>query len=174
MIVLMRLKRLRSYFASRVEGPYMEVEALEYEFMSDETVLTFPVVDGARTFAGCYVVTATDSFGNVSQLSGPACIDYCPKLEMSNVFSPNQDGINEIFLPLTHRDVRLVEIVILDRWGVEVHRTRNEISRLWDGRVDRNGKEASDGVYYYYIVYDELGLTENTRREQKGWVMLMR
>ncbi len=161
-------------FSSRIEGPYMPVEVLDYAMMGQETTLTFPVTDGARTFAGCYVVTATDSFGNVSELSSPTCIDYCPQLEMSNVFSPNQDGINDLFLPKSYRDVRLVEIILFDRWGVEVHRTRNEISRLWDGIIDSNGKEASDGVYYYYIVYDELGLTENRRQEQKGWVMLLR
>jgi gliding motility-associated-like protein len=141
--------------------------------MDEVTTLEYEVSDGAQTFAGCYVVTATDSFGNVSLLSQPSCIDFCPVLEMSNVFSPNGDGINDVLTPLSLRDVRLVECIIFDRWGTEVSRSRNEISRLWDGR-NNNGKLSKEGVYYYVLVYDELGLVENERKQLKGWVMLMR
>jgi hypothetical protein len=140
-------------FASRVEGPYLPVEALEYATMDAVTTLSYQVSDGARTFAGCYVVTATDSFGNVSVLSDPSCIDYCPKLTMSNVFTPNNDGIN-------------------DRWGVEAHRTTGDIGNLWDGRT--RGRLANEGTYYYIITYDELGLIESERKQLKGWVVLMR
>ncbi len=159
-------------FASRVEGPYLPVESLDYAPMDEVTTLSYQVTDGARTFAGCYVVTATDSFGNVSLLSPPSCIDFCPKLTMSNVFTPNGDGINDVFIPVEQRDVRLVEIVIFDRWGVEAHRSRNEISRLWDGST--RGHPANEGTYYYIITYDELGLVENERKQMKGWVLLMR
>jgi gliding motility-associated-like protein len=159
-------------FSSRVEGPYLPIEQLEYANMSDMTTLTYRVSDGARTFAGCYVVTATDSFGNTSLLSEPSCIDYCPKLTMSNVFTPNGDGINEVFIPVEQRDVRLVEIVIFDRWGVEAHRNNADIGRLWDGTT--GGRLANEGTYYYIITYDELGLVESERKQLKGWVMLIR
>lgn len=159
-------------FASRVEGPYLPVETLEYATMDEMTTLSYQVSDGARTFAGCYVVTATDSFGNVSVLSDPSCIDYCPKLTMSNVFTPNNDGINDVFLPVDQRDIRLVEIVIFDRWGVEAHRTTGDIGNLWDGRT--RGRLANEGTYYYIITYDELGLIESERKQLKGWVVLMR
>jgi gliding motility-associated-like protein len=160
-------------FSTRIEGPYEPVETLDYASMDEVTTLEYEVSDGAQTFAGCYVVTATDSFGNVSLLSQPSCIDFCPVLEMSNVFSPNGDGINDVLTPLSLRDVRLVECIIFDRWGTEVSRSRNEISRLWDGR-NNNGKLSKEGVYYYVLVYDELGLVENERKQLKGWVMLMR
>lgn len=161
-------------FAPRPEGPYDPVATVNYADFGTDTTLLFPVSSGSRTFAGCYAVTAADRFGNMSILSEPVCIDFCPNLEMPNVFTPNNDGFNEILLPLSYRDVRLVNFQIFDRWGKEMHNTSTEISNLWDGTVGSTGRDAAAGTYYYVLQYDELGLTENTRQVKKGYVVLMR
>ena len=61
-----------------------------------------------------------------------------------------------------------------DRWGRLLHTNISDIEVLWNGEVDFNNNEAADGVYYYYMVYEELGLTENVTRELKGWVTLLK
>ena len=76
-----------------------------------------------QDFAGCYTATATDTLGNESTVSAASCIDFCPSLVMANVFSPNDDGINDILRPVQFQDVILKEIHIYDRWGRLVYQT---------------------------------------------------
>lgn len=160
-------------FAQRAEGPYMEVARLDYNaFGADTTVVV--VGGGGQDFAGCYATTATDTLGNVSQLSEPACVDYCPALVMSNIFTPNGDGFNDVLRPVSYQDVILKEIHIFDRWGRKLYETTTNIEQLWDGSIRFSSRPAPEGVYYYYLRYEELGLSGNTPRELRGWVQLMR
>ncbi|TAE43726.1 MAG: hypothetical protein EAZ89_21935 [Bacteroidetes bacterium] len=71
------------------------------------------------------------------------------------------------------RDVALKEIRIFDRWGRVWHTGSGDWNNMWNGQTD-NGKAAPEGVYYYYLSYDELGITGNTPRELKGWITLLR
>lgn len=63
------------------------------------------------------------------------------QLEIPNVFTPNDDGINDFFSP-TVTNYPGWEITILNRWGNEVT-VLNENHPIWDG------KEATEGVYFY-------------------------
>lgn len=58
-----------------------------------------------------------------------------------NVFTPNGDGINDIFL----ENMDEVELIIINRWGQKVF----EGIGGWDGMC--NGKEMSAGTYFYMI-----------------------
>ena len=64
-----------------------------------------------------------------------------------NSFTPNNDGINDVFKPEAI-DVDYYECVILNRWGKEVFRTEDP-SQGWDGT--HNGKKLGDGVYVWII-----------------------
>lgn len=160
-------------FANNPAGPYREVSRLGINDFALDTLLTFTFAGDLNAFAGCYAVTATDTLGNTSELSEPFCIDFCPDLIMANVFSPNNDGINDIFKPKFYRDVVLVNFQVFDRWGRLIHTTRQDIGVLWSGEAF-NGKQAKEGVYYYHIEYEELGLGGNTPQQLKGWVTLLR
>ncbi len=68
-----------------------------------------------------------------------------------NVFSPNGDGANDIFIPhLFDQDIELYELFIYNRWGNLVFSTF-DVSVGWNGTVI--GKEAvsSTGVYVWRI-----------------------
>ncbi|MDX2250376.1 MAG: gliding motility-associated C-terminal domain-containing protein [Bacteroidia bacterium] len=160
-------------FANNPAGPYREVSRLPFGSFSLDTTLLFTFNNDLNAYAGCYAVTATDTLGNTSPLSEPFCIDYCPDLVMANVFSPNGDGINDIFKPKFYRDVILKEFKVFDRWGRLMHTSTTDIGVLWQGEAF-DGKAAKEGVYYYYIRYEELGLGGNTPGERTGWVTLMR
>lgn len=162
------------YYALSDQGPFEPVATLPYSSFGADTVLTFVFDEKDQNFSGCYAINATDLLGNVSTLSDPICLEFCPGLEMGNVFSPNNDGINDYFTPLFYRDVRLRDFKVYDRWGRLLHTNISDIEVLWNGEVDFNNNEAADGVYYYYMVYEELGLTENVTRELKGWVTLLK
>jgi gliding motility-associated-like protein len=163
-------------FATNSAGPYVPVANFLYEEFDANGEIRFERTfeSGGNTFAGCYLVTATDTLGNVSELGEPWCIDFCPKLELPNMFSPNGDGVNDVFRPVVFQDIQLREFIVFDRWGRKMYTNTSDLGRLWEGQLSLGGQQAEEGVYYYYIRYEELGINGNLPFEQKGWVMLMR
>ncbi len=71
-------------------------------------------------------------------------------LSLPNVFTPNDDNKNRIFLP-THSGIDQFNMKIYNRWGEIVFET-NLLERGWDGRTFA-GKECPDGTYYYVSTY---------------------
>ncbi len=63
-----------------------------------------------------------------------------------NVFTPNGDGSNDIFIPTTI-GVKDVKCTVYDRWGMEVYSWIG-VTNGWNGKTTQ-GKEAVDGVYYW-------------------------
>ena len=51
------------------------------------------------SYAGCYVVTATDRAGNESAPSNTVCKDNCFFFSLPNIITPNNDGKNDVFQP---------------------------------------------------------------------------
>lgn len=105
------------------------------------------------TSAGCYVVTAVDSVGNESSFSGPQCVENCPVYELPNVFTPNGDNQNDLFVPRLNRFIARVEFEVYNRWGNLVFKTENP-ELLWDGQ-DSSGSVLQDGTYFYKCILYE-------------------
>lgn len=97
--------------------------------------------------AGCYSVTAIDSVGNESLPSNIFCVDNCPVYELPNVFTPNNDGANDLFVPISNLFIEEIEFEVFDRWGVNVFNT-TEPKINWNG-TNQSGKALNEGVYYY-------------------------
>jgi gliding motility-associated-like protein len=70
-----------------------------------------------------------------------------------NTFSPNGDGMNDVFYPRGRGIQRIRSMTIFNRWGERVYEKRefavNDPSLGWNGRV--NGKQATSDVYTYVI-----------------------
>ena len=76
-----------------------------------------------------------------------------PSLDVPNVFTPNNDGMNDYFKPAT-TSLRGFEIWIYTRTGKQVYYYRGNDLRDWqgwDGRIQNSGKEADEGVYFFTI-----------------------
>jgi len=115
-----------------------------------------------------YVVIGTNEFGCMSKDSVMVDIDYKAITMVPNAFSPNGDGVNDVFkVPdLSYR--KLLAFIVYDRWGRKVFETTNpEIG--WDGT--HNNKQVDIGVYSYFI---KLGFANNTVETYKGDVTLIR
>lgn len=91
-----------------------------------------------------------------------------------NAFSPNQDGINDTFLPLFGKGVtRLLEFKIFNRWGDLVFErtdcTPNDPACAWDGAF--HGKPLNPGIYIYvaHILFADRHIELS-----KGEIWLMR
>lgn len=107
------------------------------------------------SMAGCYLVTAIDSFNNESLPSVRLCLDQCSNYMLPNVFSPNGDGINDLYRPKRTSYVERVEMTIFNRWGLQVYYTENPDIN-WDGKINNSDRLASPGVYYYICdVYEQ-------------------
>ena len=65
-----------------------------------------------------------------------------------NIFSPNGDGINDVFtFEFKAASIAEFECVIVNRWGVLITELTS-ITDGWDG-TNKNGVLVEDGVYFY-------------------------
>lgn len=76
-----------------------------------------------------------------------------PLIEIPNLFSPNNDGVNDYFKLVVGQDLEAVALEVYNRWGALVFRS-NEIDFRWDGNA-LNGNKCSDGVYFWVLTYKE-------------------
>lgn len=82
-----------------------------------------------------------------------------------NVFTPNDDGMNENWQPkLCLDDDGQVNITIYNRWGKKVFESINN-DTYWDGRTT-SGNNCPEGTYYYIIT--------TTKETYKGTIQLLR
>ena len=79
---------------------------------------------------------------------------------MPNAFTPNGDGINDVWSPLGNAlDAwRPTNCAICDRWGEEIFASTDPLEG-WDGTA--GGKEVPIGVYVFHAnVIDAISLEE--------------
>lgn len=91
-------------------------------------------------------------------------------IHVPNAFTPNGDGINDVFLPsLDGFAVREYNLTIWDRWGEMIFETDDE-RQAWNGLL--GGTLVQDGVYIWQI---ELRTPQFTGRKRlRGHVTLLR
>jgi len=75
----------------------------------------------------------------------------------ANVFTPNGDGINDVYT-IKHQNIVELNVQVYNRWGNLV-RHYNGLTTEWLGNND-NGKPLSDGVYFIVVnAIDKFGET---------------
>ena len=96
-----------------------------------------------------------------------------PDVQLPNAFTPNNDGLNDIFMPVGSTRVRFQRFEVYNRWGELLFRTTdfepNDTSQGWDGTY--RGSMAATGTYTYRLV---AVIEEKGRREYQGQVQLLR
>lgn len=99
--------------------------------------------------AGVYpfVYTVSDAFGCRDSVNGEIIIKDVQTFYIPEAFTPNGDGVNELFAPaVTNYDG--YEMDIFGVWGQPIYHTGD--SKPWDG-TDSSGKQVQQGVYVYRI-----------------------
>ncbi|TND06956.1 MAG: hypothetical protein FD123_3420 [Bacteroidetes bacterium] len=126
---------------------------------------------GLTSVAGCYAVTALDTFNNQSAYSNIVCVDNCPEYILPNVFTPDADGTNDFFIPFPFRYIESIDLKIFDRWGVLIFETTDPAIK-WNGRDMTTNKLCTDGVYYYICTVNEIRLEGIVPRQISGFFHL--
>jgi gliding motility-associated-like protein len=83
-------------------------------------------------------------------------------INIPNSFSPNNDGLNDYFIPreLLSSGLLQFKMSIYNRWGEKIYFTDKTDGRGWDGKY--NNKTQESGVYIYIIdVVFKNGLRKN-------------
>ena len=85
-------------------------------------------------------------------------------LEMPNAFSPNGDGVNDIYKAKdNHRSIVEFHAYIFNRWGVQLF-DWTDINGGWDGTY--KGSPVADGVYFCLVKAKGAdGKTYNIRKD---------
>lgn len=101
------------------------------------------------TEPGFYLVTASNLCRDAKAGINVGFED-CREVYFPNAFSPNDDGINDVFYPLDGGDVEtILKMTIFNRWGGIVFENKdfrpNNPASGWDGR--HKGKRQNPGVY---------------------------
>ncbi|MEL6255006.1 MAG: gliding motility-associated C-terminal domain-containing protein [Bacteroidota bacterium] len=134
--------------------------------------------DGSRadnftvTVEGNYYVSVTDDLGCFNTDSIQINRFCLPTLFVPTAFTPNDDGLNDLFAVLAE-DMTQFNLKIFDRWGGLVFQTDSP-DEFWNGNL-AGGKRAPQGVYVWLISYEE-PLRDETRfiRQESGTLTLLR
>ncbi|MEO1451691.1 MAG: gliding motility-associated C-terminal domain-containing protein, partial [Bacteroidota bacterium] len=120
-----------------------------------------------------YTLILEDANGCVIEDSIVIRVDANRAVSIPNVFTPNQDGVNDVFYVSGKSLGTVTEVQIWDRFGRQVFQNSggalNDPSRGWNGQMI--GKPVATGVYFYAI---KLTFPDNESRNYEGTVTLLR
>ncbi len=102
------------------------------------------------TAAGLYTVTvmASNAQGCWDTATAIVIIDQATVIVIPNIYSPNGDGINDVFF-IFNTGLTSLKCDIFNRWGQHMA-TLEAPQAVWDGKTP-NGSDASEGTYYYIL-----------------------
>jgi len=119
-------------------------------------------------------VLAADNCDNNAECVTSIIIEPDPAIYIPNVFSPDNDGLNDYFTVYTNSSIATIKtFVVYNRWGNKVFETEdilpNDDAAGWDGYY--NNEVEGDNVYTYYIVAMD---TRGNEIENTGSVQILK
>ncbi|MEO1257868.1 MAG: gliding motility-associated C-terminal domain-containing protein [Bacteroidota bacterium] len=131
-------------------------------------------IDVVPTESGLFSVVVTDQFDCTEVADIFIEVLKKRKVFVPNAFSPNGDGINDLFMPFTGNDVSIVqEFRVFDRQGNNVFAAGNftpgDILSAWDGQF--KGQMMQPGVFVWFA---KIGFIDGITETFKGDVTLIR
>lgn len=111
---------------------------------------------------GTDTVSYTDEYWSAEATPLSVSI-YESQLEFPNAFSPNGDGINDIYKAKDgYKSIVAFQATIFNRWGQKIY-SWDDPAGGWDGKF--NGKEVKQGVYYVFVKARGLTAESSTSRK---------
>ena len=140
-------------------------ETYEVEFIADSIYSSITLEPDFSGMDSIY-------FGNIliDNTSMMRIYEDC-NFQVPNIFSPNNDGVNDEFKPFFECNITDFELRVFNRWGEQVFEsTHPEIG--WDGEYNRF--DSPPDVYVWFLEYSYLEGTEFLSRTLNGNVTLIR
>lgn len=165
-----------------VEDPSFTVQHEAEPDVSYRWVLGEDSVDAIAPFrwtvteatVGAYPICllATDTLGCTAFTCSTIQLDDALTVYVPNSFTPDGDGLNEVFLPsILGLAPESYQLIIADRWGREVFNSTDH-SEAWTGASNDRGELLPQGVYVWrLLVRDQFGAEG---REFFGTVTLLK
>lgn len=121
----------------------------QYLWSTGETSQEITVLE-----SGTYTLDITNYSCTSSDNATINFTDCDVRLDMPNIFTPNDDAYNPVFKPREHNYIATGRLIIFNRWGDKIF--TGDLFEGWNGMTGKT--EASTGVYYYDVFYtDEAG-----------------
>lgn len=118
---------------------------------------------------GEYILQVTDHNQCVGSDTINVKIIECVKgIYFPNAFTPNGDGLNDIFRPIARGELLFFRFNIYNRWGEQIYST-SDPNKGWDGNLQ--GRSQSSAVFVWTCQYEFEG---EVRKTAKGTVRLIR
>jgi gliding motility-associated-like protein len=127
-----------------------------------------PEVTGKAAAQGWIYLNVTNAYDCVNKDSIYLSTKYCCDIYLPNAFSPNGDGLNDVFKIQTENNQEIIDFAVFNRYGQRIFLSHS-LDQGWDGL--QNGKVADMGTYYYYVKYI---CTNGNTYTKKGDVSLVR
>ncbi len=95
------------------------------------------------------------------------------RIEVPTAFTPNSDGLNDIFLAYTNLDIEFTfKMIVFNKWGQQIFES-DDIDQGWDGTF--NGQPCQTDLYTW-VVYFSVPPYYQMEQESplRGVVMLLK
>ena len=118
------------------------------------------------------IYTATDEVGDEVMCTFDVTVTYEEvDFAITPLVTPNNDGVNDVWLLPNIEKYSNNEVRIVDRWGSEVYSASgyDNDQIIWDG-TNKNGALVPTGTYFYYISVNFVSSTV----EKTGFIELIR
>ena len=120
--------------------------------------------------AGDYSVVVTNEAGCSTSGTSTATNGCEASFVVPNAFSPNADGLNDVFTPVSFGNPIFYEMKIFNRWGEMIFKS-DDFLQGWDGTI--SGKMQELGTYIWLLSFKD-GLTPDEVQVLSGNVILLR
>ncbi len=114
-----------------------------------------------------YQLLVTNNLGCSDTARGSVIIEPLKNSFIPNSFTPNNDGLNDVFKPIVPY-YKFASLQIFDRWGNLTYHA-NTIEQGWDGKYQ--GENVVSDVYVYKL---EIEFLDGSTQKKYGHITLMR
>lgn len=122
---------------------------------------------------GIYWVKSTSLRGCESSDTVEITLANCDEseLKMPNVFTPNKDLLNNVFIPIKFKGIKTAYLQIFNRWGEKLFET-HDVEKGWNGLS--MGKPVPEGVYFWTLEYIRSNDDESKSMLMSGSVTIIK
>ena len=117
----------------------------------------------------CATLIVVDQHGCTDSVTNCLVVNPYFTFYIPDAFSPNDDGINDVFLPKGSY-IKDYEMYIFDRWGMKLFHS-NDFSNGWNGKVGNNTTVCQEDTYVYLINVTD---TKGNKHSYTGKVSLIK